>query len=68
MEVYVFTPNYAEWEDIIVYTEKEHAITKSKKHPLVRLEIFTRGYDGGYRPTYSYFLNGVIIQSPNDVY
>ena len=53
--------NGAEWEDIVVYTSKEDAIVKSKKHPKIRLEIFKQGDDGGYRPTYSYFLNGIII-------
>ena len=68
MEVFVFTPNSAEWEDMIVYTDKEDAITKSKKHPKVRLEIFVRGCDGGYRPTYSYFLNGSIVQTSHGIY
>jgi hypothetical protein len=61
MEVYLFVVNGAEWEDIVVYTSKEDAIVKSKKHPKIRLEIFKQGDDGGYRPTYSYFLNGIII-------
>jgi len=62
MEVYLFVVDGAEWEDIVVYTSKEDAIRKSKKHPNVRLEIFSRGDDGGYRPTYSYFLNGQLIR------
>jgi len=61
MEVYVFVVDGAEWEDIVVYTSKEDAIAKSKKHPTIRVEVFTRRDDGGYRPTYSYFLDGMII-------
>jgi hypothetical protein len=62
MEVYLFVVDGAEWEDIVVYTSKEAAVTKSKKHPKIRLEIFSIGEDGGYRPTYSYFLNGELIK------
>jgi hypothetical protein len=61
MEVYVFVVDGAEWEDIVVYTSKEDALIKSLKHPKIRLEIFTRGKDGGYRPTYSHYLNGELI-------
>jgi hypothetical protein len=61
MEVYVFVVDGGEWEDIVVYTSKEDAIKKSKKHPGIRVEIFIRGEDGGYRPTYSRFLNGELV-------
>jgi len=63
MEVYLFVVDSAEWEDIVVYTSKEDAIKKSLKHPKIRLEIFIRGEDGGYRPTYLYFLNGELVNS-----
>jgi hypothetical protein len=62
MEVYLFVVDGAEWEDIVVYTSKEDAIAKSKRHPKIRLEIFSIGEDGGYRPTYSCFLNGQLIK------
>ena len=62
MEVYLFVVDGAEWEDIVVYTSKEAAIVKSKKHPKIRLEIFSVGDDGGYRPTYSHFLDGELIK------
>jgi hypothetical protein len=61
MEVYVFVVDGGEWEDIVVYTSKEDAIKKSKKHPGIRVEIFIRGEDGGHRPTYSRFLNGELV-------
>ena len=62
MEVYLFVVDGAEWEDIVVFTSKESAIAKSLKHPKIRLEIFVLGEDGGYRPSYSYFLNGELIE------
>jgi hypothetical protein len=61
MEVYLFVVDGAEWEDIVVYTSKDDAIAKSIKHPKIRLEVFTLGKDGGYRPAYSHFLNGELI-------
>jgi hypothetical protein len=64
MEVYLFVVDGAEWEDIVVYTSREDAIAKSKKHGGIRIEIFSRREDGGYRPTYSYFLNGELIEYP----
>lgn len=65
MEVYLFVVDGAEWEDIVVFTSKESAIAKSLKHPKIRLEIFRTGDFGGfggYRPTYSHFLNGELIE------
>jgi hypothetical protein len=59
--IYVFVVDGAEWEDIIVFTSKEEAIEKSKKHPRVRLEIFSKSAKGGYHPTYNYYLNGEYI-------
>lgn len=62
MEVYLFVVDGAEWEDIVVYISKEEAIAKSLKHPKIRLEIFKKEEDGGYRPTYSYFMNGRLVE------
>jgi hypothetical protein len=62
MEVYLFVVDGAEWEDIVVYISKEAAIAKSLKHPKIRLEIFALEHDGGYRPSYSYFLNGELVE------
>ena len=61
--VYLFVVNGAEWEDIVVFLTKEEAIAKSKKHPKVRLEIFKVGKEGGYRPTYTYYLDGVYVET-----
>lgn len=60
--MYLFVVDGAEWEDIVVYPSKEDAIKKSLKHPKIRLEIFVLGEDGGYRPAYSYFLNGELVE------
>ena len=59
--VYVFTVDGAEWEDLVIYLSKEEAITKSKKHPNVRLDIYKKSADG-YRPSYNYFLNGLLVE------
>ena len=61
--IYVFVVDGAEWEDIVVYLSKEAALEKSKKCPHVRLEIFIKSPDGGYRPTYNYYLDGIYIQT-----
>jgi hypothetical protein len=56
----MFTVDGAEWEDIVIYLSREEAIAKSKKIPTVRMEIFKKTEDG-YRPTYTYFLNGEFV-------
>ena len=61
--VYLFVVDGAEWEDIVVFLTKEEAIAKSKKHPTIRLEIFKVGKEGGYRPTYNYYLDGVYVET-----
>jgi hypothetical protein len=62
MELYVFTVDGAEWEDLVIYLSKEEALAKSKKHPKVRLDIYKKTEDG-YRPTYRYFLNGELVDA-----
>jgi hypothetical protein len=61
--IYVFAVDGAEWEDIIVYLTKEEAVEKSKQAPGTRLEIFKKSPDGGYRPTYTYYLNGEYVET-----
>ena len=60
--VYVFTVDGAEWEDLVIYLSKEEAIEKSKKHSNVRLDIYKKSADG-YRPSYNYYLNGLLVES-----
>jgi hypothetical protein len=61
--VYLLVVDGAEWEDIIVYLTKEEALEKSKAWPNTRVEIFSKSEKGGYRPTYKYFLNGILIDN-----
>jgi hypothetical protein len=61
--IYVLCVNGAEWEDIVVYLSKEEALEKSKKWPNTRMEIFSKSEKGGYRPTYNYYLNGILVET-----
>lgn len=60
--IYLFVVDGAEWEDIIVYLTEEEAINKSKKCPKSCVQIFNKSPNGGYHPSYTYFLNGVLIK------
>ena len=62
--IYLFVVDGAEWEDIVVFLSEEEAIEKSKKYPKARLELFAKSVAGGYRPTYNYYQNGVLVQAP----
>ena len=59
--IYVLCVDGAEWEDIVVYLTLEEALEKSLAWPNTRLEVFTKSEKGGYRPTYTYYLNGVFV-------
>ena len=61
--VYLFCVDGAEWEDLIIFTSLDEALAKSKACPKVRLEIFEKSSKGGYKPTYRYYLNGVLTAS-----
>jgi len=61
--IYLFVVDGAEWEDIVVYLTVEEAIEKSKKYPKARLEVFANSEKGGYKPTYNYYQNGVLVQT-----
>ena len=58
--VYLLCVDGAEWEDIVVYVTREEAIEKSKQCPKTRVERFIKSEKGGYRPTYTYYLNGLL--------
>ena len=60
--IYVLVPAGADLEDIVIYLSKEEAIEKSKSWSKTAVEIFARHERGGYRPTYSYYLNGVYVE------
>jgi hypothetical protein len=59
--IYVLCVDGAEWEDLVVYLTLEEALEKSKAWPNTRLEIFAKSEKGGYRPTYTYYLNGLFV-------
>jgi hypothetical protein len=61
--IYLLCVDGAEWEDIVVYTTLESALEKSRAWPNTRLEIFSKSDKGGYRPTYNYYLNGLLVQT-----
>jgi hypothetical protein len=63
MDVYVFTPDGAEWEDLVVFIEKEEALEFSRKWPKIRVEIFSKTDKAGYRPTYNYYMNGELVET-----
>jgi len=65
--IYVLAVDGAEWEDIVVYLSKEEALEKSKKMPNTRIEIFKKSSKGGYRPMYDYYLNGILIQTNQNI-
>lgn len=61
--VYLLVVDGAEWEDIVVYLTVEEAIEKSKKYPNARVELFAKSEKGGYKPTYTYYQNGVYVKN-----
>jgi len=61
--IYLLVVDGAEWEDIVVYLSVDEAIEKSKKYPKARLELFAKSEKGGYKPTYNYYQNGVLVQT-----
>ena len=60
--IYMLLPANAEWEDMILFTDEQHAIDSSIKYPNMRVEIFNKT-DNGYLPTYRYIKNGEFIQN-----
>lgn len=54
----------SEWEDAIIYLNKEQAISASIQHPNQRVEIFALNADAdgeGYAPTYDYYQQGNLV-------
>ena len=52
------------WEDMVIFLSKEDAIKMSKKYPKARVEIFSISNELGYTPTYNFYRNGELIESP----
>ena len=56
--------NDLDWEDIVIYLNKEDAIEASIKYHNSRIEIFGKNNnDNGYSPTYDYYKNGKIYEA-----
>lgn len=60
--VYVLLGDGSEWEDMIIILSKEEAINASINHPNQRVELFSKTETSGYKPTYNYYKNGILIQ------
>ena len=61
--VYLLLSNDYEWEDMTIFLTETDAIKISIKYPKSRVEIFGKGNDNGYIPTYNYYQNGILIES-----
>lgn len=60
--IYMLLPDGAEWEDLILFTNKEDAIQASIKYKKRRVEIFNKQTNGtGYEPSYFYYKEGQLI-------
>jgi hypothetical protein len=58
--IYILVCSGLEWEDIVVYLSLEEAVNASKKYPKDRVAIFSKT-ESGYKPTYDYYKNGVLV-------
>ena len=53
---YVYVQIGSEWEDLVIYLNKDEAIQTSIRKPNSRIEIFEKTDDfNGYLPTYNYY-------------
>ena len=57
----IFLVCRGEWEDLIVFVSRETALEYSKKHPRAIIQIFAG--DECMVPTYTYYQNGIIVDS-----
>ncbi len=58
--IYMLVGSGFEWEDMILFTDKEEAIQMSKKYPKERVEIFQKT-NAGFIPNFCYFQNGELF-------
>jgi hypothetical protein len=56
MEVYIWT-NGGDPEDIVIFLDKEEAISASLHYPKIQIYIFKKARLG-YQMTYDYYKNG----------
>jgi hypothetical protein len=52
-----------EWEDIVVFLNEKEAIDASIKFSKSRVEIFSKNNNIGYKPTYNYYENGILVEN-----
>ena len=58
--VYMLLMDGAEWEDMIIFLDKEEAINASIKYPRRRIAIFIKT-NNGYIPTYNSNVDGTFF-------
>ena len=46
------------WEDIRIYQDKSEAVKVTEKCSKCRVEVFKKGVDYVYEPTYDYYRDG----------
>ena len=61
--IYILVCDGAEWEDLVVYTDKDEAIAASVKNKRSRVEVFYKSAKGGYLPSYNYYKEGNYVQT-----
>jgi hypothetical protein len=66
MEFVYLMINGDEWEDVVIFLDKNEAIEASIRHPNVRVEVFSKNFDIGYSPIYEYYKNGKYYETPDD--
>lgn len=60
---FVYVLLLGEWEDMTILLSEEDAINASKHYPNDRVEIFSKNNKLGYKPTYNYYKNGILVKN-----
>lgn len=61
--VYLLVKRFGDWEDMCIILTLEEAIQASIKYPNSRVEIFSKGPEFGYLPTYTYYKDGKLCNT-----
>ncbi len=56
--IYLLINDGVDWEDTKIFLTEQDAIQASIKYKSFRVEIFGKGKDAAYIPTYNYYLDG----------
>ena len=54
-QIFVLLPDKAEWEDLIIFTDETDAMIALKKSRNKRVEIFKKGENGSFLPSYDHY-------------